>query len=54
MSKLAFVESEYFLAIKVIGQNNLKINNTSPSIITKPIHIQTQISILLLITAYIK
>ena len=40
ISKLALSESEYFLAIKVSGQNILKINRVIPSPMTKAIPIQ--------------
>ena len=40
MSKLSFLESEYFRAINVKGQNILKINRVRPSPITRAIPIQ--------------
>lgn len=40
ISKLSFSESEYFLAIKVNGQNNLNISKTIPSAKISPIPIQ--------------
>jgi len=46
ISKLSFVESEYFLAIIVIGQRFLNINNTSPSKITNKIEIHVKTVIL--------
>jgi hypothetical protein len=52
ISKLSLVESEYFRALIVKGQNILKIANTIPSATTRPIHIQNPLSILFAITAY--
>jgi len=40
ISKLSFVESEYFRAQIVRGQNILKTKRTMPSIIISPIAIQ--------------
>lgn len=40
MSKLSFLESEYFLAVKVRGQNILKIKRVSPSPSTRAMPIQ--------------
>lgn len=54
MSKLSFVESEYFRANIVIGQIDLKIIKVNPSKSIKLIHIQTHLSILFDITAYSK
>lgn len=42
MSKFSFFESEYFLAIKVIGQNILKRSRIKPSPTTNPIEIQVK------------
>ncbi len=36
MSKFAFVESEYFRAIIVKGQKNLKVSSTIPSKMKNP------------------
>ncbi|WP_157487172.1 hypothetical protein [Gelidibacter algens] len=49
---MSFVESEYFLAITVKGQNILNANKTNTSNTTNPMQIQTQISILFTIAAY--
>ena len=51
ISKLSFVESEYLRAIIVSGHIFLKIINTIPSPIISAIPIQTNLSILLTITA---
>jgi len=40
MSKLSFSESEYFLAIKVSGQNILKARRIKPSPMTRAMPIQ--------------
>ena len=46
ISKLSFGESEYFRAIRVIGQDLLKMSSTMPSDSTTPMEIQTHLSIL--------
>ena len=52
MSKFSFVESEYFRAIKVSGQNILKISSTRPSPTTNPIAIQVKTVIWLVSPEY--
>ena len=52
ISKLSLSESEYFLAIMVNGQNILKSTNVIPSAIIKPMAIQVNAFILLLIPEY--
>jgi hypothetical protein len=51
MSKLSFVEFEYFRAINVMGHILLNTSKTTASTRMQPIPIQTHLSILLLITA---
>lgn len=52
ISKLSICESEYFLAIKVKGQNILKINKVRPSPMTSAIQIHVKRFTLLLIPEY--
>jgi hypothetical protein len=52
ISKLSLLESEYFLAKMVNGQNILKRTNIIPSPKTNPMAIQVYIFIVLLIPVY--
>jgi hypothetical protein len=52
MSKLSFLEFEYFRASTVKGQNILKISKVIPSPITRAIAIQVNVLILPVIPEY--